>query len=271
MVNIAKIGSILTTFIALNCCTTVAAADWYQPNAFTSANIQLTGTLNTQYPVELYVVDLFDTPKTKIAELKARGTHVICYFSAGSYENWRPDKAKFPATLLGKKLTGWAGERWLDIRAPQLRTIMRARLNLAVQKGCDGVGPDNVNSYSNDTGFPLTARHQLSYNRFLATEAHQRNLSIGLKNDLEQIKSLVSVFDFSINEQCHTYNECHLLTPFVQAGKPVYNIEYQQRYIDDPAARKALCSDALSRGFRTLIMPPLLDGTFRLSCDDETL
>lgn len=271
MTMFTQISRVITAFVTSACLSSVAHADWYKPHAFTSANIQLTGKLNTQYPVELYDVDLFDTSKTKIAALKASGARVICYFSAGSYEDWRPDIAKFPATVLGKNLDGWPGERWLDISSTALRPVMRSRLNLAASKGCDGVDPDNVDGYTNDTGFALTATHQLAYNRFLANEAHQRNLSIGLKNDLNQIKALVGSFDFSINEQCHQYSECHLLNPFIQAGKPVFNLEYQQRYIDDPAARKALCSDALNRGLRTLIMPHLLDGTFRRSCDDETL
>lgn len=38
-------------------------------------------------------------------------------------------------------------------------------------------------------GFPLTANDQLDYNRFLAYEAHSRNLSVGLKNDLDQVSS----------------------------------------------------------------------------------
>ena len=266
-----KFGHLLATGLVLFSWQPTAHADWYKPTSFTSATVQLTGRLNTSYLVDLYVVDLFDTKKTEIAALQARGSRVICYFSAGSYEDWRTDIAKFPATVLGKPLEGWEGEWWLDIRSSALRPIMQARMDLAVRKGCDGVDPDNVDSYTNDTGFALTAKHQLSYNRFLANAAHQRGLSVGLKNDLNQVKSLVNWFDFSINEQCHQYNECQLLNPFIQAGKPVYNIEYKKIYITDLNARKAMCKSAVTQGLRTLIMPPLLDGRFRISCDDEVL
>jgi hypothetical protein len=44
------------------------------------------------------------------------GRKVICYFSAGSYENWRSDKNDFPSDVLGNKLEHWEGEKWLDIR-----------------------------------------------------------------------------------------------------------------------------------------------------------
>jgi hypothetical protein len=39
---------------------------------------------------------------------------------------------------------------------------------------------DNVDGFTNATGFPLTPVDQLTYNRFLAMEAHVRGLSIGL-------------------------------------------------------------------------------------------
>lgn len=99
-------------------------------------------------------------------------------------------------------------------------------MDLAVSKGCDGVDPDNVDGYTNNTGFPLTGQQQLTYNRWLAQQAHARGLAIGLKNDLDQIGQLVNDFDWALNEQCFQYNECETLLPFVQAGKPVFGIEY---------------------------------------------
>ena len=175
----------------------------------------------------MYDIDLFDTGQSIIDKLHNDGRIVICYFSAGSYEDWRPDKSKFPASVLGSPLDGWAGERWLDIRRLDLLgPIMKARLDLAVSKKCDGVEPDNVDGYSNQNGVGLTANDQLVYNKWLAAEAHARGLSIGLKNDLNQIPQLVSHFDWAINEQCWQYNECALLTPFVNAGKAVFGVEY---------------------------------------------
>ena len=51
-------------------------------------------------------------------------------------------------------------------------------------------------------------------------------LAISLKNNLDQIKDLVSHFDFAVNEECFQYGECNLLKPFVDAGKAVFGIEY---------------------------------------------
>ncbi len=190
--------------------------------------IQYTGTLQTDLDVDVFNCDLFDTSAETIAMLQKRGAFVMCYFSAGSYEDWRPDAPAFPSEVLGKELEGWPGEKWLDIRRMDLLApIMAGRLDLARSKGCDGVDPDNVDGYTNDTGFPLTGEEQASYNIFLAMAAHQRGLLIGLKNDLEQIPLLVSHFDWALNEACFSYGECDLLLPFLQAGKPVFVIEYE--------------------------------------------
>jgi hypothetical protein len=178
--------------------------------------------------VGVFNLDLFDTSPSMIEELHRRGVFVMCYFSAGSYEDWRPDTSQFPSEVQGKDMEGWPGEKWLDIRRLDLLSpIMEYRLDLAFQKGCDGVDPDNVNGYVNDTGFSLTTEDQLTYNIFLSEAAHQRGLAIGLKNDMEQATDLVSYFDWIINEECFSYQECQLLQPFSDAGKPVFVIEYE--------------------------------------------
>jgi hypothetical protein len=199
----------------------------WQPAPGTSWQWQLSGEIDTSFDVVMYDIDLFDTPQAVINTLHDDGRVVICYFSAGSYEEWRPDAEQFPAEVIGAPLEGWQGESWLDIRQLDLLApIMSARLDLAVQKGCDGVEPDNIDGYANESGFPLTGNDQLTYNRWLAQVAHQRGLSIGLKNDLEQIPQLVHDFDWALNEQCFEYDECETLLPFIEAGKAVFGVEY---------------------------------------------
>jgi hypothetical protein len=200
----------------------------WRPAPGTTWQWQLDQPIDTSYDVQMYDIDLFDTPQTIIDELHTTGRVVICYFSAGSREAWRLDAALFPTVVLGNNLAGWAGEKWVDIRRIDLLgPIMTARLELAVLKGCDGVEPDNVEAYTNNSGFPLTYQDQIAYNRWLATEAHKRGLSVGLKNDLEQIPDLVGNFDWALNEQCFQYHECELLQPFVKAGKAVFGVEYE--------------------------------------------
>ncbi len=93
-------------------------------------------------------------------------------------------------------------------------------------------------------------------------------MSVGLKNDLNQIKDLKDFFDFSVNESCHKYNECEALMPFIEQNKAVLNAEYGSKYKNNTdGARDTLCADAQSREFSTLVLPLLLDDSFRFSCN----
>jgi hypothetical protein len=239
---------------------------WYRPAVGVSWQWQLSREVNTAYAAELYDIDLFDTPQATIDRLHAQKKRVICYFSAGSYEAYRPDAWQFHEEELGSAIEGFPDERWLDIRSANVIRIMRHRLDLAHQKHCDGVELDNVDGYSNDSGFNLTANDQLAFNRLMANEAHARGLSVALKNDLEQVVELVDYFDFSINEQCHEFDECDLLAAFIASGKPVLNAEYQSRLVRDASLRAQMCEASDRMQFSTLVLPVTLDDAFRLSC-----
>ena len=231
----------------------------YKPNLSTTWHWQLDGKICTNKPVDVYIIDMFDTPSSIIKELHKKGKKVIGYFSAGSYEAWRKDAAAFKKSDLGEKMDGW-DERWLDIRSNQVKAIMMARLDLAKKRGFDGVEADNVDGYQNETGFPLSAKDQLDFNIFLASQAHKRGLAIALKNDTHQIKELVPYFDFHINEECHVYDECERTLPFIRAGKPVFNAEYRKDYA------KQICKKSKQLGISTLTLPLDLDDSFRLEC-----
>lgn len=209
--------------------TTPTPAPWWQPGPGTSWQWQIDGeAIDTSFDVVMYDVDLFETPVETIEQLHADGRVVICYFSAGSREAGRPDADRFPAEVIGGPLDDWPGEDWLDIRQlDALAPIMAARLDLADHKGCNGVEPDNVDGYLHKTGFPLSYQDQIEYNIWLAEQAHRRGLSVGLKNDLEQIPDLVARFDWALVESCFSYRECERLFPFLQAGKAVFGVEYE--------------------------------------------
>lgn len=199
-------------------------------------SIQLQGTLPETAPADTFILDLADTSQTTIAHYQAQGTQVICYFSAGSFEDWRDDAGAFPKALIGKPLGEWPGEYWLDIRQiAQLMPIMERRMDMAAKKGCDGIDPDNMDLQTQDTGFAISDADQITYARALAETAHRKGLRIGLKNDLEQVPELASLFDYAVNESCMCYDECDVLTAFRDQGKPVYAIQYD----DGPVPRCA--------------------------------
>jgi hypothetical protein len=207
--------------------------------------------------IGVYELDLFDAEQPVIDALHAAGGYVICYFSAGSFEDWRPDAEQFPKRVLGREYQGWPGERWVDIRERiMLALILEARLALALKKDCDAVDPDNVDGFSNETGFDISKDDQLAFNRWLADAAHARGLAIGLKNAAELVDELVIAFDFVVIESCAAQKICEAYEPFTDAGKAVFQIEYRGAADNWNAA----CRDANTRRFTAILTDLALDG-----------
>ena len=236
----------------------VACVGCWTPDLSTTWQWQLQGEIDTSVDVQMFDVDGFETSAATVQELHDAGRAVVCYLSAGSWEEWRPDAKAFPASVRGAS-NGWPGERWLDIRRLRvLGPIMQARLDICADKGFDAVEFDNVDGYQNRTGFPLTAADQLRYNVYLANQAHRRNMSAVLKNDLGQIRDLLPYFDVALNEQCFQYDECARLRPFVAAGKAVFTVEYRLE-LDE------FCPEAVELGFNSL-KKKLSLGVWRRAC-----
>ncbi len=200
---------------------------WWRPTVGLTWQWQIgDNDIDTSIEADVYDVDLY-VDQSIIDELHAKGHKVICYISVGSWENWRPDKDEFPPEVLGKDYEGWPGEKWLDIRQiDKLAPIMLARLDLCQKKRFDALEPDNMDIYTNDTGFPLTYDDQLKYALWLADEAHERGLAIGVKNAPDQVKDLVEHFDFAITEDAFYYHWAEDMLPFIETGKPVFAAEY---------------------------------------------
>ena len=223
----------------------IATPRWH-PLPGLSWQVQFSGRLDLSVAADVFELDGLDTTAATVAALRTASKRTVCYIAAGSWERWCGDAKRFPAAVLGRPLEGWPDERWLDIRRLDvLLPLLRARIADCAGKGFDGVEFDNVDGYTNHTGFPLRAADQLRSNRALAAEAHRRGLAVGLKNDLDRVRQLVSAFDWAINEQCFAYDECAKLLPFVAAGKPVVVIEYA-------TATGIFCPAATERGFAAM-------------------
>jgi hypothetical protein len=214
----------------------LAAGWWVPPPAYASnryrwdyvlASALTFSSTEAARNIKIYDIDAFENSANTIAALHAAGRYAVCYFSAGSWENFRPDAALFPPEVLGNG-NGWSGEKWLDIRQiAKLQPIMKARMQMAKSKACDAVEPDLVDGFTNDTGFPLTATNQINYNKMIADTAHSLGLGVALKNDVEQASQLAPYFDFVVNEQCFEYKECNGYAPFLNASKAILNVEYR--------------------------------------------
>lgn len=235
--------------------------DHWKPAPGTSWQWQLQGAIDTTVDADVFDLDLFETPQAVIDELHDKGKRVICYFDT-AYEPNRPESAQL-MPYIGDPVEGWPGQYWLDVREQVVRDVMIGRLQLAQEKRCDGVEPDDVDVASNDTALGITPAQQLDFIQLLARESHARGLAVGLKNDLEQIPDLVGTVDFAVNEQCFEYDECDLLDPFIAAGKAVFGAEYTEGDLATLGA--TVCPRANAKDFDTLIKHLDL-GAERFSC-----
>jgi hypothetical protein len=120
----------------------------WQPQIGQTYQIILHGVLDmsqgTVPNVDIFDIDLFYHPVETIQALHSQGKKVICYFSAGTAEDWRPDYSNFTASDKGNCLPEWSGESWLNIKNDNVWTVMKNRIQLAAQKGCDAIDPDNM-------------------------------------------------------------------------------------------------------------------------------
>lgn len=238
------------------------ATGWWRPEVGTTFQLQFQGLPDLSIDAGVYDLDLFDTPSAIVASLHAAGRRALCYINVGAWENWRPDQDQFPAAVIGQDYAGWPGEKWLDVRQIELLApIMRARFDQCRDKGFDGIDPDNLDGYLQDTGFPISAADQLRYNLWLATEAHARGLGIGLKNDPDQARGLLPYFDWALTESCFAQDWCAQLLPFIEARKPVFAVEYT----DTGMTLDRFCGQAAAMGFSAILKNRNLDA-FRAAC-----
>jgi hypothetical protein len=199
-----------------------------------------------------------------VEALHAVGGYAVCYVDAGGIENYRPDWEAFRRwhrahgrSLLGKPFSKrFPEERWANVGGARQRAfllrMMGRRTRLCARAGFDAVEYDVVEAWASGkrvTGWEVSYRDQLAYNRGLARIAHRHGLAAGLKNDLAQVKDLVDDFEFAINEECFTYEECERLRPFIEAGKPVFHVEYTN-------AREEFCAHTEGLGFNSVRKSP---------------
>ncbi len=206
-----------------------AAASWWTPPQQLTWFWQLQGKIDNSEHVAAYDIDGFENEASEVAALHAQGKRVICYVDVGTAENFRPDYDRFPRSTLGHS-NGWPGERWLDIRRLDvLEPIMTTRFQMCREKGFDALEPDNMEAFSNNSGFPITAAQQLEYDLWIAGAAHSLGMAVLQKNDGEQSAEQQPYFDGALSEQCNQYRECASFEPYLEAGKPVLNAEYAKQ------------------------------------------
>lgn len=282
-----SIGISITCTLVVLFGRTRALQGWYVPQQNVSWQYQLSDNGNVGYipGVDLYIIDI-DTAREFIPFLRKKNPNgrVICYFSAGSFEAYRVkadedrgkysfSKAYWGSSSIGNAMNGWSGEFWLDIRKKRVKYAAKKRMQFAKSIGCSGVDPDNVDGYTfRNTGFDLTKQDQIVFNTYLAKTAHSLGLGIGLKNAVELVKDIASMYDWFINESCFTFRECSQYSPRKNPnirGKAIFIVEYcdARKELDEPTQSPlCYCGISVQQGYNTLVKMTDLDAP-RMSCD----
>lgn len=225
-------------------------------------------------PVDRLGLDGLDVDEGYVGIVLDAGTQPWCYLSVGTAERFRADYGDFEAAhttavaaetegVLGAELPDWPDERWLNVRrADLLLPLMEARLNICRDKGFTHVELDNMDGHTNDTGFDLTATDVRSWVASLVAAAADRDLGVIHKNAPDLVADLEPSTDALLLESCVLDGLCEqAAAPFLEAGKPVFNVEYPELWraqgsrfrLDD------VCAEAEASGANTLIKDLDLD------------
>lgn len=210
-------------------------------------------TSNNVFTADVIDVDAFSTSAATVQHFKDQGKIVIAYLSVGSVENFREDASMFPPEVIGNVYEGFEDENWLDItNFETFAPIMIARLDMIKEKGFDGVEPDNINGYQNETGFNITEAQAIAYCRWLIEEAHSRDLHIGQKNAEELVTELVDEFDWMLIEDAYADEFSDMALPYISSGKAVFVTEYTDR-ISPTNFTLNVCPNATTNKFSAIL------------------
>jgi hypothetical protein len=224
----------------------------------------LTSLDNATGAQKMLDVDMENTSAAQLQAITAKDIVPVCYIETGSWESYRSDASQFPAAALGKTLNGYPDERYLDVRNGTVESLIKARIQRAADKGCQGIEPDLDDTWQGNgytTGFALPYADVLAYNHRLADYAHSLGLAFGLKNaaGTKQVADSVAFTDFALNEQCQQYSECNY-GPYVAAGKAVFQVEYK-------TAATTFCPKDNTANYDGLkLVEDHQNGTNRLAC-----
>ncbi|MGC4805323.1 endo alpha-1,4 polygalactosaminidase [Micromonospora sp. DT233] len=217
---------------------------------------QLTGPLDTTVEADVFLLDPVRATAAETTALRARGRRLVCRVAVGSYAGTDPDADRYPAAVRGA--TGpRPGTSWVDVRRwDALEPILADRLRLCRGKGFGAVAVADADGYAHRTGGDFD--DQLAFNRRVAGLARALDLSPGLLGDTAQVAALEPDFDFAVDEECVRLGRCAKLLPFVDAGKPVFHVEYT----GDPAD---FCVTTLGYGLVSIRKDRELDA-WRAAC-----
>jgi hypothetical protein len=192
--------------------------------------------------VDVYDIDYQNSAST-VAALHAQGKKVIAYVPVGDWESYRPDSYDFPEEALCGSIDGWP-ERYIDIRHPKAVELIKARIAVAAKAGFDAIEGDVVDGHRTGTGCrtPITSADMTAYLKDLTDYSHSLGLAYFAKNTSEDAAEWSKFTDGVVVEEAYAWNEAASYMPYINAGKPVFAVEYGT---NSPSS--AHCTDANNR------------------------
>ncbi|MEV6690618.1 endo alpha-1,4 polygalactosaminidase [Micromonospora sp. NPDC051196] len=251
-------GLALTVLVSLAACRPDltppgAPTSWPSASArFWQWQWQLDGTLDLTVEAEVFVLDPVTTTAAQTAELRSLDRRLVCQVHVGSVHPQDPDATRFPPQVRGATAAR-TGRSWLDVRRwDALRPVLADRFRLCRGKGFGAVLLADADGYAQSPGLALDFDDQLQFNRRVAALASSLDLSPGLLGSLGQVAALAPDFDFAVDEECVRLKRCDKLLPFVDAGKPVFHVEYTGALTD-------FCVTSVGYGFASIRKNRTLD------------
>lgn len=198
-------------------------------------------------------VDLFHASKdpTLIPTLHEAGATVLCYFNLGAVQTTDCDWTSWESDGLMKTsqtVENYVQEKYVDVTDAAVLELHKSRIDLAHQIGCDGLDPDNIDTFElsadESIGKQITQDDMVNFLTTLAEYAHSKtttlghSLMIGQKNAWSITERVHEFMDFAISENCvGSVNVgsnrgapdefCTVFQKYyADNGKPAFDIEY---------------------------------------------
>ena len=227
---------------------------WWKPAAGVSFDWDLDDiTSSDTFSSAVVDVDAFTTSAETVATLHAAGKKVIAYISVGTLEDDRPDKSMLPKEVIGKIYDEWPHEKWLDIRQiDKLKPWLEGRIAMIKNKHFDGVEPDNMDGYDNETGFAIKIADTKKYADYLITLAHANGLSIGQKNVEDLTAEYAAKFDWALTEDAFQQGWAESMVEYITLKKPVFAVEYTD-VTSQNKFENIYCPKAHTMGFTAIL------------------
>ncbi|MEE3920024.1 endo alpha-1,4 polygalactosaminidase [Micromonospora sp. BRA006-A] len=130
--------------------------------------------------------------------------------------------------------------------------MLADRFRLCRGKGFGAVALADADGYRHRSGFPLDFDDQLLFNRRLAGLARKLDLSPAWSTTCRRWRRWPPTSTSRSPRECVRRRECAKLLPFVDAGKPVFHVEYTGEPAD-------FCVTSVGYGFASIRKDRQLD------------